>query len=154
MTSLFTAAWGFLTGNKTTIFAVVGIALAALIAWLFWSRASLHEDVDRLTEAKGRLEAQRDQAIATAANNAAALDNYRREAERQLAAVVAERDAAQARKETTRVIIRDIEAAPPEDDGPAAPVLVDAIAAVDRLRVSAGDGHGDGSEAGAADGAR
>ena len=154
MTSLFTAVWGFLTGNKATILVVVGIALAALIVWLFWVRASLHEDVAQLTEAKGRLEVQRDRAIETAANNAAALDDYRREAQRQLAAVVAERDAAQARKETTRVIIRDIETAPPEDDGPAAPVLVDAIAAVDRLRVSPRASAGHGSQAGAADRAR
>ena len=154
MTSLFTAAWGFLTGNKTTILAAVGLALAVLIAWLFWARASLHDDVARLTEAKGYLEAQRDSAIKTAANNATALDDYRREAERQLAAVVAERDAAQARKETTRVIIRDIETAPPEDDGPAAPVLINTIAAVDRLRVSAGASDGDGSQVGAADRAR
>ena len=154
MTSLLTAVWGFLAGNKTTILAVVGVALAVLIAWLFWARASLHDDVARLTEAKGRLEAQRDQAIATAVNNAAALEDYRREAERQLAAVVAERDAAQARKETTRVIIREIDMAPPEDDGPAALVLIDAIAAVDRLRISAGAGDDHRSQAGAADGAR
>ena len=88
-------------------------------------------------------------AVKTANENAAALEEAKEQAARTLAIVVRERDEARERSQEVREIIRIVEAAPDMDDAPVAPVLGIAL---DSLRRDSPDGGGSDREGGSAEG--
>ncbi len=140
---------GFFSGNKLILYAIAAAAILTAVGSFAWSYSSIKGERDDALESVGRLEGELRDAAQIANDNAQALIEGLALAESNLQAVIDERDAAEARKETVRVIIREIETAPPEDDGPVAVVLSRALAHIDGLRINTGDGTDRPDEAGA-----
>lgn len=124
----------FLGTHKIALWLAGAAALAVFIGWLMWERVSLQGDLAAANREIGRVEGQRDEAVKQAKENAQAVITVQDKAKRDLAAVVAERNVVEIRTEHVRTAVKEIENAPPSDNGPIAPVLRDAARFVDSLR--------------------
>ena len=124
----------FLGAHKIALWLAGAAAIAVFIGWLLWDRASLRGDLAAANQEIGRVQGQRDAAVKQARENAQAVITVQDKAQRDLAAVVAERNSLEERTERVRIIVKEIENAPRSDDGPIAPVLRNAAHFIDSLR--------------------
>lgn len=124
----------FFGAHKIALWLAGAAALAVFIGWLLWDRSTLQSDLAAANREIGRIEGQRDAAVKQAKENAQAVIIVQDKAKRDLAAVVAERNVVEIRTERVRTAVKEIENAPPSEDGPIAPVLRDAARFVDSLR--------------------
>jgi len=95
--ALLSTAWGWMSGSsaKTCALIIGGVAVAALVGWLFWSRASLRADVAQAEQRIASLRAgqQAAQAALTAlTDEAARLDSALAARDAQLKKTSAQRD--------------------------------------------------------------
>lgn len=124
-------------GGKTIVYAIAGIALAAVGAW------ALHYAGEnaRLTANAAVQAEQLDRLQKVNADNAAALDAFKAEAAKNAAAIAADRDAAIERAAKHRTLYEGIAHAKPKDDGPTAPVLRAALDGLRQHPAGAAPGH-------------
>lgn len=113
MTALLGALWSL---RSTLLYGV--LAVAAVAGWLYVR--GLQSEVVRLT-------ADLQTAEAAADANAAAAEVIRRDAERKLAVLAAERDDLAARSAQVVIVKEKISRAPQSEDAPVAPVLCHAL---------------------------
>lgn len=128
----------FLGAHKIALWLAGAAAIAVFIGWLLWDRASLRDDLAAANKEIGRVEGQRDAAVKQAKENAQAVITVQDKAQRDLTAVVDERNSLEERTERVRVVVKEIENASPADDGPIAPVLRNAARFIDSLREAPG----------------
>tara|TARA_R110000772_G_C13310278_1_gene440212 strand:- start:3978 stop:4403 length:426 start_codon:yes stop_codon:yes gene_type:complete len=131
---MLTAFSAFFSVNKLYFYIAGAVALAGIVGGAYWTYTSVVSERDELEIRVGTLNLQLEFSVTLANKNAAALIDYKRIAQANLDAVVAEHEAQEVIEERVRVIYKTIENVSAADDGPVANVLIDTAALIDGLR--------------------